>query len=152
MEAVLHLCSQKITEKKIRVSCSLPPDLYIQADINQTKQIWINVILNAIESMDEQGKLDICGYFAGQMAVVEVEDNGQGVTPEDKYRIFEPFFSTKANGVGLGLSITYQLIKENGGTIDLNSQPGSGTTMIIRLPLPQEEKEGKDAYAPSVSH
>ncbi|MDF2681196.1 MAG: histidine kinase [Brevibacillus sp.] len=152
MEAVLQLCSQKAKEKKIHVSLSLPPDLYIQADVNQTKQMWINVVLNAIESMDEQGKLSICGYSERQMAVIEVEDNGHGMTPEDKYRIFEPFFSTKATGVGLGLSITYQLIKENGGAIDLHSQPGNGTTMIIRLPLPQEETEGKDSNAPSVSH
>lgn len=152
MEAVLQLCSQKAKEKKIHVSLNLPPDLYIQADVNQTKQMWINVVLNAIESMDEHGKLNIRGYSEGQMAVIEVEDNGHGMTPEDKYRIFEPFFSTKAQGVGLGLSITYQLIKENGGAIDLHSQPGNGTTMIIRLPLPQEETEGKDSNAPSVSH
>ncbi|EJL23307.1 transporter substrate-binding domain-containing protein [Brevibacillus sp. BC25] len=152
MEAVLQLCSQKIKEKKVQVSLSLPPHLCIEADVNQTKQIWINVVLNAIESMDAQGKLNIRGYTEGQMVVVEVEDNGHGMSPEDKYRIFEPFFSTKANGVGLGLSITYQLIKENGGAIDLHSQPGHGTTMIIRLPMPQQETEGKDSYAPSVSH
>ncbi|MED4583571.1 transporter substrate-binding domain-containing protein [Brevibacillus choshinensis] len=152
MEAVLQLCSQKAKEKKILVSLDLPTDLYIQADVNQTKQMWINVVLNAIESMDEKGKLSIRGYSEGQMAVIEVEDNGHGMTPEDKYRIFEPFFSTKAHGVGLGLSITYQLIKENGGAINLHSQPGNGTTMIICLPLPQEETEGKDSNAPSVSH
>ncbi|KQL46826.1 histidine kinase [Brevibacillus choshinensis] len=152
MEAVLQLCSQKAKEKKIHVTLDLPTDLYIQADVNQTKQMWINVVLNAIESMDEKGKLSIRGYSEGQMAVIEVEDNGHGMTPEDKYRIFEPFFSTKAHGVGLGLSITYQLIKENGGAINLHSQPGNGTTMIIRLPLPQEETEGKDSNAPSVSH
>lgn len=152
MEAVLQLCSQKAKEKKIHVSLDLPPDLFIQADVNQTKQMWINVVLNAIDSMDEHGKLNIRGYSEGQMAVIEVEDNGHGMTPEDKYRIFEPFFSTKVHGVGLGLSITYQLIKENGGAINLHSQPGNGTTMIIRLPLPQEETEGKDSNAPSVSH
>jgi len=152
MEAVLQLCSQKVKEKSIHVSVDIPPDQSILADVNQTKQIWINIVLNAIESMDEQGFLHIRGYGEEQMAVIEVKDSGHGMTPEDKYRIFEPFFSTKANGVGLGLSITYHLIKENGGAIDLHSQPGQGTTMIIRLPMPQEETEGKDSYAPSASH
>ncbi|MED4910552.1 transporter substrate-binding domain-containing protein [Brevibacillus centrosporus] len=152
METVLALCSQKIKEKNIRVATSLPPELCIVADVNQTKQIWINIVLNAIESMDEQGKLDIRGYSEGQMGVIEVADNGHGMSPEDKYRIFEPFFSTKANGVGLGLSITYQLLKENGGTIDLTSQLGHGTTMIIRLPMPQDEREGGGSYAPSIRY
>lgn len=152
MEAVLALCSQKIKEKNIRVTTSLPSELCIVADVNQTKQIWINIVLNAIESMDEQGKLDIRGYSEGQMGVIEVADNGHGMSPEDKYRIFEPFFSTKANGVGLGLSITYQLLKENGGTIDLTSQLGHGTTMIIRLPMPQDEREGGGSYAPSIRY
>ncbi|SFK31106.1 transporter substrate-binding domain-containing protein [Brevibacillus centrosporus] len=152
MEAVLALCSQKIKEKNIRVTTSLPSELCIVADVNQTKQIWINIVLNAIESMDEQGKLDIRGYSEGQMGVIEVADNGHGMSPEDKYRIFEPFFSTKANGVGLGLSITYQLLKENGGTIDLTSQLGHGTTMIIRLPMPQDEREGGGFYAPSIRY
>ncbi|WP_411502761.1 transporter substrate-binding domain-containing protein [Brevibacillus centrosporus] len=152
MEAVLALCSQKIKEKNIRVTTSLPSELCIVADVNQTKQIWINIVLNAIESMDEQGKLDIRGYSEGQMGVIEVADNGHGMSPEDKYRIFEPFFSTKANGVGLGLSITYQLLKENGGTIDLTSHLGHGTTMIIRLPMPQDEREGGGSYAPSIRY
>lgn len=152
MEAVLALCSQKIKEKNIRVTTSLPSELCIVADVNQTKQIWINIVLNAIESMDVQGKLDIRGYSEGQMGVIEVADNGHGMSPEDKYRIFEPFFSTKANGVGLGLSITYQLLKENGGTIDLTSQLGHGTTMIIRLPMPQDEREGGGSYAPSIRY
>ncbi|MDR7315850.1 ATP-binding protein [Brevibacillus nitrificans] len=152
MEAVLALCSQKIKEKNIRVTTSLPPELCIVADVNQTKQIWINIVLNAIESIDEQGRLDIRGYSDGQMTVIEVADNGHGMTPEDKYRIFEPFFSTKATGVGLGLSITYQLLKENGGTIDLTSQLGHGTTMIIRLPMPQDEREGGVSYAPSIRY
>lgn len=152
MEAVLALCSQKIKEKNIRVTTSLPSELCIVADVNQTKQIWINIVLNAIESMDVQGKLDIRGYSKGQMGVIEVADNGHGMSPEDKYRIFEPFFSTKANGVGLGLSITYQLLKENGGTIDLTSQLGHGTTMIIRLPMPQDEREGGGSYAPSIRY
>lgn len=152
MEAVLALCSQKIKEKNIRVTTSLPSELCIVADVNQTKQIWINIVLNAIESMDVQGKLDIRGYSEGQMGVIEVADTGHGMSPEDKYRIFEPFFSTKANGVGLGLSITYQLLKENGGTIDLTSQLGHGTTMIIRLPMPQDEREGGGSYAPSIRY
>lgn len=152
MEAVLQLCSQKIEERKINVSLDLAPDLFVHADVNQTKQVWINVILNAVESMDEEGKLSIRGYAREQMAVIEIEDNGHGITPEDKYRVFEPFFSTKAQGVGLGLSITYQLVKENGGAIDLNSQPGTGTTMVIRLPMPQAGTEGKESYAPSASH
>lgn len=152
MEAVLQLCSQKIKERKIEVSLQIAPDLFIHADVNQAKQVWINVILNAVESMEEGGKLFIRGSAMGRKVITEIEDNGHGITAEDKYRIFEPFFSTKAQGVGLGLSITYQLVKENGGAIHVNSQPGTGTTMVIELPIAQDGTEGKEPYAPSASH
>lgn len=134
LEAVLHLCNPKIKERKIIVSLQVADDLFIHADQNQVKQVWINVILNAVESMAEGRQLVIRGFSEGNEAVLEVEDEGHGISTEEKYRIFDPFYTTKEKGVGLGLSISYQLIKENGGTIDVHSQQGSGTTMVIRLP------------------
>jgi len=146
LESVIQLCSQKIKEKKIQLLWQLDESLFVNADIHQTKQIWINVVINALDSMEAGGTLTICGYYENQMTVIEVEDTGEGIAPEDRFKIFEPFYSTKAQGVGLGLSITYQLVKENGGVIDVRSHAGRGTTMIIQLPRPEE---GVEAYASS---
>jgi len=143
IEGVLQLCSKKIRDLKIEVQQEVDPSLCIFADVNQAKQIFINIILNAIEAMEQGGKLSIRGHAQDRWAVLEIEDSGVGISPEEKYLIFEPFFTTKANGTGLGLSITYQLIKENNGSIHIHSQPGKGTTMEILLPLARAQ-EGND--------
>ena len=70
--------------------------------------------------------------------MISVRDSGPGMTEEVKNRIFDPFFTTKQKGMGLGLSITWQLVQKNGGTIEVESQIGQGTTFRIRLPIPVE--------------
>lgn len=147
VEAVIQLCNQRMKEKKITVTFEWQQKpLIARVDVHQAKQIWINLILNALDAMETGGKLTIRGYMCEQMTVIEVEDNGSGFSHEEKYKIFEPFYSTKQSGVGLGLSITYRLITENQGKIDVKSKRGSGTTMIVKLPAPEE---GMNAYASS---
>jgi signal transduction histidine kinase len=77
---------------------------------------------------------------SGHYSYIEIEDNGCGMTEEQRQRLFEPFFTTKEKGVGLGMSIVHRIIDAHGGTIDVESAPGSGTTFIISLPrtLPDE--------------
>jgi nitrogen fixation/metabolism regulation signal transduction histidine kinase len=99
-----------------------------------------NVIENAIHAMPGGGRLTIASHgesegSAGGSAVVSVSDTGVGMEPEDVARIFEPYFSTKATGTGLGLTIAKRNIELNGGTIHVTSQRGGGTTVVVRLPL-----------------
>ncbi len=89
--------------------------------------------------MDEGGHVIIrAGSFPeGEGLILTVEDDGPGISPENSEKIFEPFFTTKFSGTGLGLAIARSLVDQHGGSIDLESEPGQGTTFFIFLPSPE---------------
>ncbi len=110
-------------------------------DIDQLKQVFLNIITNAIHAMPEGGSIIIRTFTMGEYILVSFADTGHGISDEVRHRIFEPFFSTKKDkGTGLGLSISYRIIQDHGGRIDVESEEGKGTTFIVRLPqrLPVE--------------
>ena len=119
-----------------RLSENLPSVLI---DPNQMEQVFINFFMNALEAIQGQGRVSIRTYQDedNQEVVAEIEDTGMGIPQEHLERIFEPFFSTKAKGTGLGLAVNYGIIQKHGGQIRVSSQPGRGTTMTIRLPCDQ---------------
>lgn len=104
---------------------------------DKLKQVLLNLLLNARDAMPAGGRIDIGLHREGDQAVVSVRDSGVGIAPEHLPRIFDAFFTTKAevSGVGLGLSVTYGIIQQHRGTIDVQSVPGGGTTFVIHLPL-----------------
>lgn len=117
----------------------------IRAEHNRLEQVFINLVSNAIDAMDEKAedsdqvvekRLTIKTYEQDGKIVVEVADTGTGMTPDTKRKIFEPFFTTKetGKGTGLGTSISFGIIKDYGGTIDIQSEFGHGTTFIITFP------------------
>jgi len=101
------------------------------------------MIINAAEAMDGTGKLYLATRFNPLDNLIEIEftDTGHGISEQNMMNIFDPFFTTKEprHGVGLGLAISYGIIKEHGGTISVESEIDKGTTFIIRLPLSVEE-------------
>jgi two-component system NtrC family sensor kinase len=106
-------------------------------DKDQLEQAIINLILNAIEVTDPGGKVTINTKFVPETDTIELEvsDSGKGISEKDMARIFDPFFTTKESGTGLGLAITHGIIEQHGGTIDVKSQLGQGTSFTVRLPL-----------------
>ncbi len=108
-------------------------------DVNQVEQVFINFFMNALEAIQGQGQVSVRSYKdeENRGVVVEIEDSGMGIPQEHLERIFEPFFSTKQKGTGLGLAVNYGIIQKHGGQIRVSSQPGHGTTMTIRLPCDQ---------------
>ncbi|MGD0884244.1 MAG: ATP-binding protein [Thermodesulfovibrionales bacterium] len=105
-------------------------------DLNQLKQVFINIINNAISAMPDGGRLTIRTARLGEYILIDVEDTGVGIPKEILTRIFEPFFTTKKEkGTGLGLSISYRIIQDHGGRIDVESYDGEGTRFTVRLPL-----------------
>ncbi len=102
----------------------------------QLTQVFLNVIINAVQAMPEKGTVWIRTYSKDDYAVVEIKDNGSGMTEDVMKRIFDPFFTTKevGKGTGLGLSIAYGIVKEHKGDIEVRSKAGQGTTFTIRLP------------------
>ncbi|MCX6038893.1 MAG: cache domain-containing protein [Chloroflexi bacterium] len=117
-------------------------------DPSQIERVFINMIVNAADAMDGNGKLNMATRFDSVDHCIEVEftDTGHGIVKENLEKIFDPFFTTKdtGHGVGLGLAISFGIIKEHNGTISVESEVGKGTTFIVRLPVTAEEESTKD--------
>jgi signal transduction histidine kinase len=114
--------------------------LHVVGDHNELRQVLVNVLLNACQASQRGAAVSVetLGEGEGQSprwAVVRVTDGGSGIRAEDLPHVFEPFFSTKRDGGGLGLSICRDIIQRHGGHVDLVSEEGTGTTVTIRLPL-----------------
>lgn len=112
----------------------LPP---LRLDPGQIKQVFLNVILNAVQAMPQGGTLTLKTEATPTRAKIQIQDTGVGIPPEQLPKVFEPFFTTKevGSGTGLGLFISYGIIQRHQGTIELTSQMGRGTTTTIQLPL-----------------
>ncbi len=121
---------------KVELVIEIPEDITVEADPQQLKQVFLNLIKNSIEAMDGEGRITISAKTHHPHIEIRVSDTGKGMSQEVLSKIFDPFFTTKEGrkGYGLGLFVTHNIIKEHGGTIDVQSRPGHGTTFLIRLP------------------
>ncbi|MGQ9777244.1 MAG: ATP-binding protein [Thermodesulfobacteriota bacterium] len=104
-------------------------------DVHQIQQALVNLMLNAIQAMEKGGRLRIRTYQDGERVAVEVKDTGIGIPSFHLKRIFDPFFTTKSEGTGLGLSITHKILEAHGGTIDVQSIEGQGSTFTLFIPV-----------------
>jgi signal transduction histidine kinase len=137
MQEVLGFLGKEAEYRNIDINVSIPPDIpSIESDRGQLQQVLLNILNNALAAMPQGGEVNISAARVGPDRVaVSISDNGAGIPKEHQERIFEPFFSTRGEkGTGLGLSITYGIVQKLGGQIELNSQPGEGTTFTIILP------------------
>lgn len=130
---IIILLKQKLNEKKIVIKEN-GTDIELWADTSQFKQIMINILLNSIEAIEKDGIISITGSTDGKRSKVIIADNGCGIPQDVLNKVFDPFFTSKKYGYGIGLSITHQLIKENKGEIHIDSKEGTGTTITIDLP------------------
>ena len=141
---IIPFLIKEIAEKGIRFVETYPPQLpKIKVDKNQMHQVFLNLFLNAIQAMPNGGELkievnpEISSLQDGpkkKFIKIIVSDTGTGIPSNIVQKIFDPFFTTKPRGIGLGLSITYQIIKKHGGTIKVESQLERGTSFMITLP------------------
>ncbi len=123
-----------------RIVTELPTHNLIVEGVNdELRRVIINMVKNAFEAMPEGGIIKIRCYTQKQSAFIEIEDNGQGISEEDKSKIFVPNFSTKSSGTGLGLAICKKIIEVHKGSISFASIEGKGTTFVIKLPLKKQE-------------
>lgn len=129
-DALIHCCRMEADP--------IPSDLWVSADVRQVKQVLMNIVKNAVEAVsgrsDGQGLIRFSAARSGPWITLSIQDNGNGMDADTVSRLFDPFFTTKEEGTGLGLSVSYRIIRNHGGKIDVRSKPGEGTTFFIRLP------------------
>jgi two-component system NtrC family sensor kinase len=115
----------------------------VSGDPGQLQQAVIALASNAFDAMGDSGTLSIMAHNDAEKVVVEVSDTGVGILPENLPKIFEPFFTTKeiGRGTGLGLAVCYGILTEHGGTLDVQSTVGTGTTFTITLPAIKQDEE-----------
>ncbi|KUK41659.1 MAG: Integral membrane sensor signal transduction histidine kinase [Clostridia bacterium 62_21] len=142
---VLESTAPLLRQHNITLDLDIEPSLpVIKGDRERLKQVFINLILNAVQVMPDGGRLSVCGFATGEAVCISFRDTGPGIAEEDLKQIFEPFYTTKPGGGGLGLALSDQIVKIHGGEIRAESGPGGGATFTVCLPrsLEQEVREG----------
>jgi C4-dicarboxylate-specific signal transduction histidine kinase len=147
IEDVFKVLGNQIKMHQIELDLDLRPDIpYILADHNRLEQVFINLVTNAIDAMDDKAELPQYSTYVKRLqiqtraenrnVIVTVTDNGMGMSEEVQHKLFEPFFTTKkvGKGTGLGVSISYGIVKDYEGTIDIDSHVGQGTTFKLTFP------------------
>lgn len=145
LDDTLFLLKSHVLPSGVEIVRDLAGNLPVMAvDANKMKQVFTNIILNALEAMPHGGTLTIRSQVSEDMRSVKIEfeDTGCGMSREVIAKIFDPFFSTKeAKGTGLGLSVSRGIVELHRGQIDVESEPGKGTTITIKLPVSQSEND-----------
>ncbi len=135
IDGTLDFLSNELLQKQVEVRRNYGSAASILGDPQQLKQVFLNLLLNSLQAMNGHGRLSVTTVIQGSELLVTIQDNGAGIAPQDLPHIFEPFFSTKPTGTGLGLAVVQGIIKEHGGRIAVESQVERGTTMTLNLPV-----------------
>ena len=138
LESVLEILRPEILKKQIRLETHCEPLPPVLAQPSKINQAFLNMLGNALEACAAGGTISVRARPEDHKGIlIEIEDNGCGIRPEDLPNIFEPFFTTKpvGQGPGLGLALSFGVVREHGGTIEVDSAVGKGSTFRVRLPL-----------------
>jgi signal transduction histidine kinase len=139
--SVVGLVRKQFSFKNISIETELADDIpSISLDKDQFQQVIVNILMNAMESIERDGKirLETSYYQKTRTIFLRITDTGHGIPEDMKLKLFDPFFTTKETGTGLGLSISHGIVQRHGGHISFESQAGKGTTFTIALPLSQK--------------
>jgi len=137
LDQVMTLVGHQAHTKGVQVTRrEMPPVPQVMADFSQIQQVFVNLVVNAVQATAEGGKLTITTSSDDGRVRVSFEDTGSGISPQNMQKLFTPFFTTKSEvkGVGLGLSVSYGIVQRHGGTIEVQSEVGKGSTFTVVLP------------------
>jgi signal transduction histidine kinase len=133
---IVDLAAPQAAAAGIRVSVNADVDTAnIRVDADLMKQAILNVVVNAIQAMPDGGELRIGCVVREEEAEIRISDTGVGIPPELRDKIFRLYYTTKPEGSGIGLAMTFRIVQLHDGAIDFTSEPGKGTTFIVRLPV-----------------
>jgi signal transduction histidine kinase len=136
VEHAVMLARQQVLSKPIRIEVLTAPDLpEVEHDSDQIHQVVLNLLLNAVQAIDGNGYVTVRVGSNANSATVTVTDTGRGMSAQQISQIFRPFYTTRATGTGLGLSLVRRIIDEHNGQINVTSDPGKGSTFQVLLPF-----------------
>ncbi|MGE4583434.1 MAG: nitrogen regulation protein NR(II) [Sphaerochaeta sp.] len=145
IEEVCAFVEPELQEHRVQVNRDLCTSLpRIEFDEHLVKQALLNLIKNAMNAMEGGGRLTVQSRLDGNLVLVRVVDTGIGMDERTQQKIFEPYFTTKASGTGLGLTVVYKIMKEHKGDISVKSKLGEGTTFTLAFPVPKSERLALD--------
>ena len=141
IEDLVVFLTPEAGDKKIEIRTELESFMpSVELDQRYLRQCLLNIVENAFAAMPGGGVLRIATKLDGDFETIRIEDNGTGIDEESLSKIFEPYFTTKASGTGLGLTVVYKVIKEHRGDIFVSSEQGKGTVFTIKLPVPSNQR------------
>jgi signal transduction histidine kinase len=145
LDATIRLLSRYYASDKVELHCDYAELPLIDCYAGQLNQVWMNLLANAAQAVKDGGHVRVVTRREGQTVLVSVSDTGCGIAPEHLKKIFDPFFTTKpvGDGTGLGLSVTHSIVEHHGGSIEVESRPGAGTTFIVTIPVDAGADEGE---------
>lgn len=138
IDSIISLAGHSAEQKHITLRKDSPPSILpIECDPEQMKQVILNLAINAVQAMAGPGEVLISARSSGASVTISVRDQGPGVDPENLDKVFNPFFTTKEAGTGLGLSVVHQIVTQHGGVVNAMRNPGGGMTFSLVLPRQQ---------------
>ncbi|MGB9867866.1 MAG: transporter substrate-binding domain-containing protein [Bacillota bacterium] len=148
VHSVVSMMAYEASKRKALIKTDVPDWATCYADKNHVRQVLINLVLNALEALTNPGEVRItaCNCQDGMVCLC-VEDSGIGIPRDQIPRVIEPFYTSKPGGTGLGLSVSYKLLKENGGTLEIQSTLGVGTRVAVFLPTTSHASDGGTTHA-----
>jgi signal transduction histidine kinase len=139
IESSINLIQYDKKAKNIRISRDLSPSIpETICDGNYLSQVFVNLTLNAIDAMPDQGVLTVRSLLKANDIMIQFEDTGIGIPKEELTRIFDPFYTTKEKGTGLGLAVSYDIVKKMNGTLSVESEVGKGSIFTVIIPAAKQ--------------
>jgi two-component system NtrC family sensor kinase len=136
VEEALGIAKYYQRTKQRTITTDVPTDLPAVMGVrDHLTQVVLNLVLNAVDATDDQGHIHVAALAEGGWLVLSIDDDGRGISIADRCRLFQPFFTTKAHGTGLGLFVSRQILEDNSGMLSFRSEPGEGSTFFVRLPF-----------------
>ncbi len=141
IDAIINLTGHSAQQKGITLRKEVPSLVEpLECDPEQMKQVILNLAINAVQAMTGPGEVLLSAHQLDSSMMISVRDQGSGIEEENIEKIFNPFFTTKADGTGLGLSVVYQIVAQHGGLVKAQRNPGDGMTFSLVIPLRQRRK------------
>jgi signal transduction histidine kinase len=148
VEHAVMLARQQVLSKPIRIELEKDPHLpIVEHDSDQIHQVVLNLLLNSVQAIEGAGAVRVVMATKKDKALISVADSGRGISPEHLPFIFRPFYTTKGNGTGLGLSLARRIVEDHHGRIEVASELGRGTEFLVTIPIRQPQQFNENAEA-----